>query len=335
MTDLSEADWERLDELRASFLLATDHPGATTTPWASARDLELYDATFGARIGWKWDAALGELERSGWTPPAARVVDWGCGTGAASRALLTSALGAQASALELYDLSPEATRFAAERTPEGTRPRVCDVPPDLEGALVLVSHVLSELDEEDLEALLAELRRAAAVLWVEPGSRAVSRRLSAARDALAPELPAVAPCPHTAACGVLAEGRERDWCHHFARPAPEAFTERHWARFASELGIDLRALPMSWLALDARRAGLSAETDPRRVRVLGRARMEKGRARLLACSAAGLRDLELLKRTDKKLHRKLLDLAGDELVFEIDTEPPRPDGTERITSIES
>ncbi len=51
--------------MRTSFLSQID--ATTTLPdyWNSTRDLEIYDATFGARIAWKWNAVLGEIARRG------------------------------------------------------------------------------------------------------------------------------------------------------------------------------------------------------------------------------------------------------------------------------
>ena len=50
----------------------------------------VYDETFAARIGWKIDAVIRDLQRLGWKPMSCRLVDWGCGTGIATRRILAA-----------------------------------------------------------------------------------------------------------------------------------------------------------------------------------------------------------------------------------------------------
>ena len=70
--------------------------------------------------------------------------------------------------------------------------------------VLVVSHVLNELDEIARADLAALCRRAETILWVEPGTHEVSRALGNWRERLRAEgLQPVAPCPHAAACGVL------------------------------------------------------------------------------------------------------------------------------------
>jgi len=104
----------------------------------------------------------------------------------------------------------------------------------------------------------------------------------------------VAPCTHQAPCGMLAPDRERHWCHHFVASPPEAFTDGRWARWAKEMGIDLRSLPLSYLVLDRRPP---APLPPGAVRFIGRPRVQKGWALLCGCDQAGVHERRLLKRT--------------------------------------
>ena len=76
--------WERLRRLRAVFL---DGAADAADYWSDTALLDDYDRTFGARIRWKWEFVLDELAQLGWRAPAGLVLDWGCGTGVASRAL--------------------------------------------------------------------------------------------------------------------------------------------------------------------------------------------------------------------------------------------------------
>jgi hypothetical protein len=305
--DSAQLDWTALGRLREIFLRGVP---ATVPYWHGTGDLAAYDATFGERIGWKWDAALGELQRRGWRPDGSRgrptVLDWGCGSGVAGRRVVAAFGAENFSALRVWDHSAVAREFTTARARKAF--------PGLEvtefsddgaapvGVLVL-SHVLNELTPVARETLLALIRRADAVLWVEPGARAVSRELGALREQLRGKFALVAPCPHADACGALAPGNERHWCHFFAPPPAGLQANGHWVRFAQRAGIDLRSLPYAWLALERPvhappvPAGLS--------RVIGRAEMFKGFARVLSCSATGLEELELQKRADPALFRQL------------------------------
>ena len=314
--DPAQLDWAALDRLRETFLRGEP----TAVPyWRGAGDLAAYDATFGERIGWKWDAALGELRRRGWRPvggagrPA--VLDWGCGSGVAGRRVVAAFGAENFSTLRVWDHSAAARDFATARAREAFPgldvAEFADDGTSPVGVLVL-SHVLNELPPPARAALLALARRADAVLWVEPGAHAVSRELGALREQLRGEFALVAPCPHADACGVLAPGNERHWCHFFAPPPPGLQANGRWVRFAQRAGIDLRSLPYAWLALE--RPAQATPAPAGLARVIGRAEMFKGFARVLSCSAAGLEELELQKRAAPDLFRRLKD-GG--------TQPPR------------
>jgi SAM-dependent methyltransferase len=295
---------ERLRRLRELFL---DERRAAALPdyWRDARDLAAYDAVLGARIGWKWDAVLAECRDRGWPrADAATVLDHGCGSGVAARAFV-AAFGARE--VLCHDRSRAAMAFAVERlraqlpaVAARTLPALGDVRPDV----LLVSHVLGELDPDGEQQLRGLIARSARVVWVEPGARAVSRRLSAIRDELLGTFRVVAPCPHRARCPALA--REHDWCHFFAAPPPEAFTAGFWAITARELGIDLRALPYAFLALE--RVPVVApppSVPPPPHRVLGRASVGKHDARVQLCTEPDLVDAVVTKRAQPELWRAL------------------------------
>jgi len=323
-TYFSQLELARLRELRAVLLGIEGRPAGQTAPryWRAEEDLALYDSTFAERIAWKWRAVLAELRERGFTPPAGGVLDFGCGTGVATREWFAEAersAGDGASIpgpIALWDRDSNARRFARERlqntfqkakvTELGRAPE----PRDLRGdETLLVSHLLDELDEETEEGLVALARAAGAVVWVEPGSRLTSRRLSGIRDRLLEDQEPVAPCTHAMSCGVLQLDPLRAWCHFFAAPAPEAFTEGRWAEFGRELGIDLRSVPYSFIALRSRRlAGASPEGDPSQlslIRLLGRPRMQRGRALLDTCDRDGVREEVLLQRLDRALFKSL------------------------------
>ncbi len=320
---VKDREWMRLAELRELFLSGE----AGEDYWRSEHDLELYHRFFGQRIAWKWSCVLAELRSRGWHAPQGEFFDWGCGSGVALRSLLEDQ-GQAARSARLHDRSGRALEFARKQIlatfpdlPLSSSPASADEAP----ALLLISHVLPELDEAGKDELAACASRSTAIIWIEDGSRSTSRKLCAMRDrlleggAFAP----IAPCPHDAACGVLAAGQDEQWCHHFARPAGDVYTNADWSHFSRRLGIDRRSLPYSFLVLDRRpaAAGVGGEEQPSaaegrtRGRIIGRPSMRKGHAMLHVCEAAGVRECRLLQRADKALFKDLKDCAGQTLAF--------------------
>ncbi|HVU17406.1 MAG TPA: small ribosomal subunit Rsm22 family protein [Candidatus Didemnitutus sp.] len=301
-------DWEVLDRLRATFLGETRLEGPY---WHTLTDLECYDLTFGERIGWKWDAVLAELTVRGWTPPDSvdgiSVLDWGCGSGIASRRVLKF-LAAIKGRLVLHDHSALAVEFSVDRARKSYPDWQVDAATtrDLRGSdrigILIVSHVLNELDDNGRAELAELIARSETVLWVEPGTHEVSRNLIQWRERLRAEgFHAVAPCPHPGPCGLLTPGNERHWCHHFAEPPTGIYADSGWVRFGQRAGIDLRALPYSFLVLDRRPFAQPEDAS----RILGQPRLYKGYAKIFNCSASGVEELNLPQRIDKPLFKSL------------------------------
>ena len=292
-----ELDWEILDRLRGNFLSGA---AASGPYWHTLTDLACYDFTYGKRIGWKWDAVLRELKLRHWTPPpGATVLDWGCGSGVAGRHVVKFFGGANFARLLVHDHSALAMDFSenhartafpklvVERASHGFLQG--DEPLDV----LVVSHVLNELHGPDLAGLIALMARAKTILWVEPGNHEVSRVLGTWRKKLlSAGLTPVAPCAHQAACGVLAAGNERHWCHFFATPPAGIYADSGWVKFGQRAGIDLRSLPYSFLALDRRDPATPAGLS----RIIGEPRHYKGYAKLFSCDAGGVQELMLQKR---------------------------------------
>ena len=287
-----------LSRLRAGFLDGTNAGGAY---WQSETDLALYDCTFAERIGWKWDAVLAELTARDWKPRARHVYDFGCGSGVAGRRVL-GAWGKMES-LTLADVSPLAVRFAgAKARAQFPQVQLHSAGETMQpGSLLLVSHVLNELNAAAREQLLALARQAEEIIWVEAGTHADSRALIAVREELRGEFTVVAPCTHAEKCGMLTAGNERHWCHHFSRVPSAASQDALWSQFSRELGIDLTTLPYSFLVL-SRNGGALA---PGATRIIGRPREAKGRMEILSCSADGMNDLTLQKRDEPSLFKSL------------------------------
>ena len=324
----SDIDWKALERLRAAFL---DGTAGRADYWQSESDLASYDATFAQRIGWKWDYVLAELQRRGWKPAEGTLTDWGCGSGIAHRAFLDHFGMDGVSELRLWDRSALAMGFAERRAREkhaalkvasltannlgrAGSPLPAAALPATDGAhgvtrpttesisTLLISHVLTELKPEQVEALADFAAGCTSVIWVEPGTCEASLTLIAVRERLRSKFNVVAPCTHQAHCGILAPGNESHWCHHFASPPPEVFTDGNWAKFGELAGVDLRSLPLSFLALDRRPVPpLPAGT----IRVLGRPRIYKPHALLMGCDEGGVRERRLARRNSPEAFREL------------------------------
>jgi hypothetical protein len=188
--------------------------------------------------------------------------------------------------------------------PNPIKPRktVAAAPPEARPAVLLLSHVLSELSAPAFSALLEVIRRATAVLWVESGDYETSRALIAAREVLRADFQVAAPCTHQQRCGLLDPENAPHWCHHFASPPPEIFADGDWVRFGQLAGVDLRSLPLSCLVLDRRRLPPLPEGS---FRLIGRPRLYKPNALLLGCDAAGVREASLSRRDHPEAWRRL------------------------------
>jgi hypothetical protein len=311
-----QLDWSALDRLRAGFLSGT---AANGPYWQSASDLASYDFTYAERIGWKWDALLRELTLRNWKPPAGpTLIDWGCGSGIAGRRVLSAFGPAHFNALHVWDHSEHARTFAATKARE-TFPSlsITALPADPVSQLsalnsqlppytLILSHVFNELSADQRTALLALVSGAQAVLWIEPGTHADSRALASVRDQLrdGPHH-IVAPCTHRETCPLFLAANERDWCHFFAPPPPGIQNDSNWVRWSHRAGLDLRSQAYSCLVLESVRPPTSFRCPPSAARLLGRPEIFKPYARFLACDATGLHWLELSKRTDPALIKRL------------------------------
>ncbi len=300
-------NWDALNRLRETFLAA--QPG-TGVYWTSLEDVANYDFTYAQRIGWKWDAVLNELKRRGWRPAGGVLLDWGCGSGIASRCVL-HAFGADAfTGLNVSDHSGHAVQFAAPAA-QAALPHLPVSTGLGEGRIgtLVISHVLNELDEAGGRALREAIDRADSILWVEPGTYADSRSLIRMREALRAQFHVIAPCTHQAACGMMIPDNERHWCHHFAEPPVGIMADSDWVRFAQRAGVDLRSLPYSFLVMERRglRPSNVTSTCTGCSRIIGRPRVYKGFSKVFACSEGGVQELELQKREAPEVHRAFKD----------------------------
>lgn len=295
---LSSDDWERLKELRHGFL-----NDASQNYWKTYRDLELYDLTYAQRIGWKWSAVLESLVIAGWHPCAKSIVDWGCGTGIASEVV---SAWSGIDQVTLIDQSRLALSFAEKKLQKqkievSFAQQKKREPSD---TLFLLSHVLGELCEEEAFELAREAAKADEVIWVEPGSHATSRNLSSLRNLFIEKgHHLIAPCLHQHLCPMLAENKEQEWCHFFAKPPTEIFQSAFWHEASRKLSIDLRSLPYSYFACSRNWKPSSQENDER---LIGNPFVLKARCKLLCCGNSGLSEYVIQKRDQPQLFRDLV-----------------------------
>jgi hypothetical protein len=214
--------------------------------------------------------------------------------------------------LRVWDHSPLARSFAlanVRRRFEGLKAAEwADGEPI---GLLVVSHVLNELDEPGRLQLASLIASASATLWVEPGTRSDSQALVDWRERLLATHRVIAPCTHQGSCGLRVPGRERDWCHHFARPPAGVHADARWVRFAQRAGIDLRSLPYSFLVLERQDTRPAPPPWPEGTgRLLGRPEFFKPYARVLNCDQDGVTELTIPKRTAGTLYKQLEKVRG-------------------------
>ncbi len=289
-------NWKILEHLRNCFLSEDFSPESY---WKNAEVLAQYDFTFAQRIGWKWDSVIRELKE---TPSlqsleSVTLIDWGCGTGVATRKFLEHLGPGFVKKIILMDKSHLACRFAQEsilkKYPEVKIETTLSTI-DQEKRVLLVSHVLNELSPAAEKELLSLIETADLVIWVEPGTPASSSRLIEYRERFRKIFSVLAPCPHQETCGLLKLKNTPHWCHFFAAPPGQIFQDSFWSEFSKRLQIDLRALPTSFLVL--------GKAPPRSMgtkRLMGRARHYKGYSLALVCAETAVSEEKLLKR-DKK-----------------------------------
>lgn len=291
---------------------------------SAARPPELGKALFaswGACLGWKtWPVRTAQGPLESLARQAAPLL---AGKGGAQRCrpwLVTAAN-------VLNELRPG-------RKGGGGRQAWDEEPEDGEGAEVAPQGPLAERLDSLLDAFAPLLFRhngaepenapesgaSPALLFVEPGTRLGGNTIMRLRDlALEGGLAALAPCPHNAACPLLAGQGRRTWCHFTfdSRDAPD------WLlRLSTEAGLAKSGLSLAPLLL-----GAAAEPEAVPVAAPGREKTLparvlsapfavpglEGRARY-ACTAEGLtllEDAEALASGDRLPVRLMPDAPRD------------------------
>lgn len=295
--DEQSLNFEALRYLRELFLRTEEQDPARDThdlsDYWTEELLAQYHHTFAQRIGWKWQSVIKVL-RPLLVPTPDCLLDFGCGTG------IAAATWAEAFApkrIEFWDRSPLARQFAHRQVRSQQSVNLVQAPTDFKDRFVLLSHLSNELSSQSLDTLVSQLRTSAGFCWVEPGTPSASHTLTGVRKRLLDQFAVLAPCPHQGPCGLEASDH---WCHAFASPPSEVFTSRFWKRFGTELGIDLRSLPTSFLAMSPQ-----ATISHPSARILGRPRVFKGYALVDLCTAKSVEQHRLLKKKNPELFEKI------------------------------
>ncbi len=308
-----------MKDIRARFLAKE---AGRVDYWRSIDDLAAYDAFFGQRIGWKWQSVFAEIN----PPQLPCIVDWGCGSGVAVRTYL-SQISAPFPDVYLFDRSSLAMNWTRQKLVEdfpGLNVHL-GLPKHAKESLLLLSHVLSELDSQQQKSLLDFAKTFHSIIWVEDATFETSRNLASIRDLWKNDFQVLGPCTHNRACGLFEPSGARHWCHSFASVPSHIFSDASWVASAKELGIDLRSCPYSYLAVSSF-AGTSRKEAQNRV--IGRPRVYKGRLNLLVCDGEdGLKDWELQKRDAPTLFKDLSKSSRGPFFRFIKT-PPRITGEE-------
>lgn len=299
---MEKIDWQKVIALRDHFL----KDRITLDYWSDEESLALYDRFFAARIGWKWQSVWADAKVRNLLSGTSnlQIIDWGCGTGIATRVALQTLSPGQVTQVTLVDRSPKALRYAIDHlynaTPSSsagdTLPTVScvthlDALPSPGPTLLLISHVLNELKPKQEDALVNLALLADAVIWVEPGAQHQSSRLSQCRNQIASSHHIAAPCTHQAVCPMVGD---TDWCHHFAAIPNAIFRDSAWAHFAKNIGVDLHRLPYSFVASTKQAPSIPASDQQQRL--VGQTRFYKGYAKAQFCGPQGLSTLQINAR---------------------------------------
>jgi ribosomal protein RSM22 (predicted rRNA methylase) len=244
-----------------------------------------------------------------------RVLDFGCGPGTASIALLE--LGAAAD-LTLVDVVDEALDDAAFFTRSlGARPRLLHEPPAEKFDLILAANVFSET-APDLGTLLAERGH---LVVIEPALKASTQRLMEWRDRQVEQgYTIAAPCLGPPRCPMRAHPEL--WCHQeipWPRPAFIAEVDRR-------VGLAKETLKYSYIV--ATRGGRTLADLPGDVRLVSNLHREKGKAWAWVCGRQGpLCRAEVLTRHRSEATSAFFRaVRGDRLRMNVEGETCRSEG---------
>ncbi|MBM3551725.1 MAG: methyltransferase domain-containing protein [Alphaproteobacteria bacterium] len=245
--------------------------------------------------------ALGRLEEECPDFVPRRMIDVGCGLGAAACAAAT--LWPSVAEISLLDSSALLLRFAASLMKEsGAAAAIETIDADfattgaIEAApfdLVVAGYALTEIADSELPAVADRLwsQTSGALVIVEPGTPRDHARLMGVRARLvALGATIIAPCPHQAPCPLPAD----DWCHFSVRLA-----RRRAHRLIKGADAPFEDEKFAYLAV-----GRFGAASPPSARIIGPPRAGKAGISLRLCADKAFRETFIPKR-DKPRYEKI------------------------------
>jgi ribosomal protein RSM22 (predicted rRNA methylase) len=271
-----------------------------------------------------------------------RVLDLGCGAGAATWGLLafldeiSSAFPLSLTFADIVKENLAVCRKFLSHSEKGVSIDASYIHTDLSGSsltsesltvhspyqLIMMMNTLNELPEENDETLLQRLfgmlDTNGAIIIVEPASREESRRLLRFRDrAVGRGLTVYSPCTHQNNCPALI--KDADWCH----------TEIEWERpefialIDEKIGNLRLSLKSSYVVLTKNGNTLSKALDESGLsRIVSEVFIEKGRRRAFLCNDSGRNEYVLNLRDKTPANSDFVDSQRYDLV-KVSGEEPR------------
>ena len=302
--EFSPNSWEKLKLLRDIFL--NPKKSAAGDYWSSKELLEIYDHSFARRIFWKWEHALETISE---IPEIDCLWDWGCGSGAATEAILNRFPEFSAD-LFFSDRSPLAQEYCREKISSQYSVEIAKTEPLNRKYGIIISHVLNEVESMP-PALMAAIDRAEFVFCLESGTPSASQNCINLRERIRKRFQIMAPCPHQNRCPLFNDKTPKNpnqhWCHFFSFPPNTVHQSAFWSKFSQELGIDLRRISYSYFFAKkyCSEDDLERSEDGQFHRIIGLPRIYKAHAKILDCSSDGLLECTLNKRQDSELFKSL------------------------------
>ncbi len=285
---------------------------STKTPWHRPEAIAAYLAYFFPLNYIRSLKVIDEGKKWGFFNDSENLLDFGCGPGTLTKALLDDkdfefkkyqGFDSESRISKLYEDSPAANATVQfHREMPSTKQK---------NNLLLASYVLNELKKTPQWIFDFEK-----ILIIEPSTKQAFPELLNVRDQLIEKKYfIVAPCPHSHQCPL--QESKRDWCHdrvHWQQP-------EWFQRIENHLPIKNNTLTFSYLL--ASRKPLNIPTF---ARVVGDAQVEKGKTRWMICQGPEREFLSFLKRQGEapQIHRgdrlqlSHFEKKGSELRFDLE-----------------
>lgn len=308
------ASFERSSDLAKAILEVSDHfqSASSQTPWQQDSHWAAYLSYFFPLNYIRCSKVIDEAKFFGLFDGITSMVDFGCGPGTFTRALLAQGkfdlekiqkIDIQKNLAPLFLNQPNhEIDLSFSLSLNKTKPSK---------NLLVASYVLNEM--EDVPEFINDFER---IIIIEPSTKQAFPKLLQTRDFLMEQgYQILAPCPHMQACP-LAESK-KDWCHDRA-----LWEQPDWFKKIEEkLPIKNRTLSFSYLI-----ASKTPLTKPKYKRIVGDPLIEKGKTRWMLCQSQDREFLSHLKRQGKppelnrgdRIQLDQYEKKGQELRFNVD-----------------